>query len=85
MIIDQFFILNDFYRGRLNSYQQGMVRFQLPELEPGIHTLKIKAWDVLNNSNEVILDFIVAKDEELGIESCTELSQSFYHQNTILV
>ena len=64
---NQFFILNDFYQGELNSYQQGMVRFQLPELEPGIHTLKIKAWDVLNNSSEVMLDFVVAKDEELEL------------------
>ncbi len=63
----QFFILNDFYQGELNSYQQGTVRFQLPELEPGIHTLKIKAWDVLNNSNEVLLEFTVAKDEELEL------------------
>ena len=64
---NQFFILNDFFQGELNSYQQGAVRFQLPELEPGMHTLKIKAWDVLNNSNEVLLDFVVAKDEELQI------------------
>jgi len=64
---NQFFILNDFFQGELNSYQQGAVRFQLPELEPGMHTLKIKAWDVLNNSNEVLLDFVVAKDEELQL------------------
>jgi hypothetical protein len=63
----QFFILNDFYQGELNSYQKGVVHFQLPELEPGIHTLKIKAWDVLNNSNEVLLDFTVAKDEDLEL------------------
>lgn len=62
---NRFFVLNDFYQGDLNNYQQGMVRFQLPELEPGTHTLKIRAWDVLNNSNEVIVEFIVAKDEEL--------------------
>jgi hypothetical protein len=64
---DQFFILNDFFQGELNSYQQGAVRFQLPEMEPGMHTLKIKAWDVLNNSNEVLLDFVVAKNEELQL------------------
>ena len=64
---NQFFILNDFFQGELNSYQQGAVRFQLPALEPGMHTLKIKAWDVLNNSNEVLLDFVVAKNEELQL------------------
>ena len=63
----QFFVLNDFYQGDLNSYQQGTVRFQLPELSPGPHLLKIKAWDVLNNSNEAGLEFIVAKDEELEL------------------
>ena len=63
----QYFILNDFYQGDLNSYQHGVARFQLPELEPGPHSLRIKAWDVLNNSNETILEFIVAKDEELDI------------------
>lgn len=59
----KFFILNDFYQGELNSYQKGTVRFQLPELTPGPHTIKLKAWDVLNNSNEAILEFIVSNDE----------------------
>ncbi|MBL7744151.1 MAG: type IX secretion system sortase PorU [Chitinophagaceae bacterium] len=63
----QFFILNDFYEGEQDSYQQGIVRFQLPELKPGYHTLSIKAWDVLNNSNETVLDFTVAKDEDLEL------------------
>ena len=63
----KFFVLNDFYEGELNSYQTGMIRFQLPELEPGEHTIKVKAWDILNNSNEVVLDFRVAKDEELTL------------------
>jgi hypothetical protein len=63
----QFYILNDFYEGELNNYQQGMVRFRMPELTPGPHFLKIKAWDVLNNSSEIILEFVVAKDEELEL------------------
>ncbi|MET0392959.1 MAG: type IX secretion system sortase PorU [Chitinophagaceae bacterium] len=63
----RYFILNDFYQGELNSYQQGTVRFQLPELAAGAHTLHIKAWDVLNNSGEVVLDFTVAADEELQL------------------
>lgn len=63
----KFFILNDFYQSDLNSYQQGSIRFQLPELETGNHTLKIKAWDVLNNSSEYIIDFNVANDDELQI------------------
>ncbi|MBO9657377.1 MAG: type IX secretion system sortase PorU [Chitinophagaceae bacterium] len=63
----RYFVLNDFYQSGQDSYQKGTVRFQMTGLEPGHHTLKIKAWDVLNNSNEVSLDFVVAKDEELEI------------------
>jgi len=64
----KFFILNDFYQGDLNSYQQGVVHFQLPDLEPGPHSLKIKAWDVLNNSNEVMLEFTVTNNEDLILD-----------------
>ena len=44
-----------------------MVRFQLPELKPGLHSLKIKAWDVLNNSSEITLEFMVTVSEKLII------------------
>ena len=61
----QFFVLNDFYEADLNSYQQGSIHFQLPQMTGGMHSLKIKAWDVLDNSSEFILDFDVVKNEEL--------------------
>jgi hypothetical protein len=64
---NRYFVLNDFYQSEQDSYQKGTVRFQLTDLEAGAHTLKIKAWDVLNNSKEILLDFIVAKDEDLEI------------------
>jgi hypothetical protein len=63
----QYFILNDFYEADLNSYQQGSIHFQLPSLTAGIHSLKIKAWDVLDNSSDYILEFNVTKDEELAL------------------
>ncbi|MFN2456644.1 MAG: type IX secretion system sortase PorU [Chitinophagaceae bacterium] len=63
----QYFVLNDFYESDLDSYQQGAVRFQLPELSPGHHTIKVKAWDVLNNSSEYILEFTVANNDKLTI------------------
>jgi len=64
----QYFILNDFYEADLNSYQHGVVHFQLPTLLSGIHSLKIKAWDELDNSSEYILEFNVVKDDELVLE-----------------
>jgi hypothetical protein len=63
----QFFVLNNFYESDANSYQGGIVRFQLPVLEPGSHSIRVKAWDGLNNSGEAIIEFVVANDEELKI------------------
>jgi len=64
----QYFILNDFYEADLNSYQQGTIHFQMPALSSGLHSLKIKAWDELDNSSEYILEFDVVKDDELVLE-----------------
>ena len=65
---NQYFILNPFYESALDNYQKGTLRFRLPTLKPGAHTLKIKAWDVVNNSNEQQLDFTVVSEEELHID-----------------
>ena len=78
----QYFVLNDFFEGELNSYQKGVVRFQLPELTTGSHTLKIKAWDVLNNSNDAILEFTVAKDEELELSHVLNYPNPFTNSTT---
>ncbi len=64
----QYFILNNFYEAAVDDYQKGNVRFQLPPLAPGPHTLKIKAWDVVNNSSEYILNFTVVNNEQLRLE-----------------
>jgi len=65
---DQLFNLNNYYEADLDKYGLGFARFQLPELKTGIHTLRIKAWDVLNNSSEFILDFSVVNDEDLMVD-----------------
>ncbi len=63
----KYYVLNDYYQGDLNNYKAGSLRFQLPVIEPGNHSLHIKAWDVLNNSGETHIDFLVAKDETLQL------------------
>jgi hypothetical protein len=64
----KYFILNNFYEAELDNYHKGAIRFQLPELSPGVHSLKIKAWDAMNNSSEYQLDFIVVNTVKLQIE-----------------
>lgn len=64
----QYFVLNNFYESDLDNYQKGTVRFSLPSLSSGIHSLKIKAWDVLNNSSETVLNFTVINNETLRLD-----------------
>lgn len=61
-------VLNDYYEAEINSYQKGSVRFPLKDLPEGKHTLRIKAFDVYNNSGEANTEFIVAKSAELALD-----------------
>jgi hypothetical protein len=60
-------ILNNFYEGATDDYTRGIVKYPLKNLAPGQHTLKVKAWDVLNNSNEATVDFVVNKRDNASI------------------
>ena len=51
--------LNAFYQANINTYQYGTVRYQLPTLTPGPHTLQVRAWDNVNNSSTRTLAFNV--------------------------
>jgi len=52
--------LNSFYQANINTYEYGTVKYQLPTLTPGLHSLKVRAWDNVNNSNSRTLGFTVA-------------------------
>jgi len=60
-------VLNDFYEADLDTYQSGEVRFQLSNLSPGEHSVRVKAWDVHNNSNEATIEFVVAENEDIAL------------------
>ncbi len=61
-------VLNDYYQSDLNSYKSGMVRYPFSSLGEGKHTLKLKVWDVYNNSSESYTEFVVSKSAELALE-----------------
>ena len=65
---DQAIVLNDQYEADLDSYTSGKVRYRFDELEEGGHTLRVKAWDVFNNSSESTTEFVVAPSAELALE-----------------
>ncbi len=62
------FVLNDYYETELDDYTAGRVTFPFRDLEPGLHTLTFKAWDVYNNSSTAEIQFLVIDDNEIKIE-----------------
>ena len=60
------FVLNDYFLADKDSHTSGSIVYPLSGLEPGEHTLKLKVWDVLNNSTEVEISFRIT--ETLKIE-----------------
>ena len=72
------FILNDYYQTELDNYQKGVISFPFRDLEPGLHTLTIKAWDVYNNSSTAEIQFIVYnQNQELVINNVLNYPNPF--------
>ncbi len=60
------FILNDYYEANEDDFTSGKVFFPLRDIEPGLHTLKITAWDTYNNSAMNEIQFVVSESD--GVE-----------------
>lgn len=60
--------LNEFYETAVDDFRKGRVRFQLPALSEGLHTVRLRAWDVANNVSEKLLSFRVLKKENFSLE-----------------
>lgn len=59
--------LNDNFKFDYESYTSGQTYYALPALSEGKHTLKFRAWDILNNSSTTTLDFVVKKNIQPNI------------------
>lgn len=61
-------VLNDYYVAEMDTYKEGSLKYLFSELKPGTHQLKIKAWDVNNNSSETAVNFTVKQKEDPKIQ-----------------
>ena len=61
-------VMNGYYQSEADSYQSGIVVYQLPEQEEGMHKLTFKVWDNLNNSSMAEIEFNVETKGELHVE-----------------
>lgn len=73
----QSFVLNKYYLADKDSYRTGRVRFTLPRLTKGNHTLTVKAWDVLNNSSQQDISFRVEEEERFVLENVLNYPNPF--------
>jgi hypothetical protein len=53
-------ILNDRFDPELDDHSSGSIALTLGPLSNGMHTLRLRAWDMYNNSSEKTLEFFVA-------------------------
>jgi hypothetical protein len=62
------YVLNEYYQAETDNYQRGTIEFPLRSLSSGNHTLKLKVWDVYNNSSEGTIDFTVQESGNLVLD-----------------
>ncbi len=72
--------LTDFYTGAVDSYQKGHIEYQLDILEPGPHHLRLRAWDVYNNSSTGEVFFQVASSEQLSVQNVYNYPNPFQRE-----
>ncbi|WP_299756221.1 type IX secretion system sortase PorU [uncultured Pontibacter sp.] len=77
-------VLNDYYTSAPTSYQEGEVKYTLKDLEPGPHTLRLKAWDTHNNSAEAYIEFYVSNDVDIALEHVANFPNPFSTETTFL-
>ncbi len=72
------FILNDYYTANVDDFTNGTVTFPFRDLEPGPHTITLRAWDVYNNSSTAEIQFVVFDNtEELVIDNVLNYPNPF--------
>ncbi|MBC8046940.1 MAG: type IX secretion system sortase PorU [Fimbriimonadaceae bacterium] len=60
--------LNEYYEAELDNYQKGTVKYPLRDIAAGRHSIRVKAWDVYNNSGEGYTEFVVAESAKLALD-----------------
>ncbi|NND63942.1 MAG: type IX secretion system sortase PorU, partial [Flavobacteriaceae bacterium] len=61
------FVLNEYYQAEVDDFTRGRANYKLRNLEEGLHTLTLKAWDVYNNSSTAEIQFVVFGNDKLEI------------------
>ncbi len=60
-------IMNDYFEADLDNYTSGILKYPMQNLETGWHSLRLKVWDVFNNSSEETIEFKVISGNSIII------------------
>lgn len=71
-------VLNDYFVPESSGLLKGIVRFRLPQLSVGKHTILLKAWDVFNNSGVYTITCEVIKQDSIKITRLFNYPNPFY-------
>jgi len=82
---DQTIILNNYFESATDNYQKGLLSYQLSNLESGQHQLRIKVWDVMNNSSTADVLFDVKKESLIEAEDFTVWPNPFKASTTFTI
>ncbi len=58
-------VLGDLFEPNVGDSRSGTVRYTLPKMTPGMHTLTLKAWNIWGNSATADISFRVADEDTL--------------------
>ncbi|HSW68044.1 MAG TPA: type IX secretion system sortase PorU, partial [Bacteroidales bacterium] len=70
-------VLNRYYTADLNTFQRGTIEFPFFNLPDGQHMLRLKVWDVHNNSSEAITEFVVASSATMALQQVLNAPNPF--------
>lgn len=70
-------VLNDYYETEPDNYQKGIIKYPFSDLENGLHTLTLKAWDVYNNPVTADIQFLVTKEEGISLKNVLNYPNPF--------
>ncbi len=79
LILDgkQKYVVNEYFTNSLNKNNSGWLKYQLYKLPVGEHTVKLMAFDVLNNYSEKTISFKVTNQEHFIIARCFNYPNPF--------
>jgi len=76
-------ILNDYYVADLDTYQNGWISYPYYNLSEGRHTIRLKVWDVFNNSSEAVISFVVFNTGKFVMDHLYNYPNPFQDKTTI--